>query len=100
MGTVPFKEVLLHPMVRDKTGTKMSKSLGNVINPSDVIQGIALSDMLHGLQSGNLDPTAIKASATELSVEFPSGIPQCGADSLRFTLASYMQQGTLPVFYI
>lgn len=35
-------QVLLHPLVRDKHGRKMSKSLGNVINPLDVIQGVSL----------------------------------------------------------
>lgn len=35
-------QVLLHPLVRDKHGRKMSKSLGNVINPLDVIHGVSL----------------------------------------------------------
>lgn len=37
-GKVPFKDVLLNGIVRDKTGKKMSKSLGNVIDPLDLIQ--------------------------------------------------------------
>ena len=32
-GKAPFKEVLLHPMVCDSEGNKMSKSRGNVIDP-------------------------------------------------------------------
>ncbi len=35
----PFARVLLHPMVRDKAGRKMSKSLGNVVDPMDVMEG-------------------------------------------------------------
>ena len=34
---VPFSDVILHGTVRDKTGRKMSKSLGNVIDPLEII---------------------------------------------------------------
>jgi valyl-tRNA synthetase len=33
---VPFKTVYLHAMVRDRYGRKMTKSLGNVIDPLEV----------------------------------------------------------------
>ncbi|XP_037549531.1 valine--tRNA ligase, mitochondrial [Nematolebias whitei] len=41
-GQLPFKQVLLHSLVRDKYGRKMSKSLGNVIDPLDMIHGVSL----------------------------------------------------------
>ncbi|CAH0518618.1 unnamed protein product [Peronospora belbahrii] len=92
-GRVPFKKVLLHPMVRDKAGRKMSKSLGNVIDPLYVINGISLDQLLLDLQGGNVGPHEMRTAEKELKKEFPKGIPTCGADALRFTLASYLQQG-------
>jgi len=53
---VPFKEVVLHGMVRDKKGQKMSKSKGNVINPIEMIDkygadAIRLS-LIYGAKDG------------------------------------------------
>lgn len=42
-----FKQVLFHSLVRDKYGRKMSKSLGNVIDPLDVISGVSLEVWQH-----------------------------------------------------
>jgi valyl-tRNA synthetase len=44
-GKVPFKQVFLHSLVRDAHGRKMSKSLGNVVDPVHVIEGITLEGL-------------------------------------------------------
>lgn len=55
-------------MIRDAHGRKMSKSLGNVIDPLDVMQGISLEGLQERLMTGNLDPREItKAKAGQVS---------------------------------
>lgn len=41
-GQLPFSKIMLHGIVCDAYGRKMSKSLGNVVAPEDVINGISL----------------------------------------------------------
>jgi valyl-tRNA synthetase len=41
-------------MVRDKYGRKMSKSLGNVIDPQEVISGCDLETLIKKIEEGNL----------------------------------------------
>jgi len=92
-GKLPFHTVYLHAMVRDAHGRKMSKSLGNVIDPIDVIEGITLKDLQARLHEGNLPEKEIVKAAQGQEKDFPEGIPQCGADALRFGLLAYTLQG-------
>ncbi|KAL5972219.1 Valine--tRNA ligase [Taenia solium] len=90
---LPFDQVYLHAMVRDAHGKKMSKSLGNAIDPMDVIHGISLPDLQTKLLTGNLDPSELKRAAAAQAKDFPQGIPECGTDALRFALLSYPTRG-------
>lgn len=80
-------------MVRDAHGRKMSKSLGNVIDPMDVITGITLEELHAQLEGGNLDPKEVERARAGQKADFPNGIPECGADALRFSLCAYITQG-------
>lgn len=90
---LPFKTVFLHSIVRDAHGRKMSKSLGNIVDPVDVIQGISLEDLNKGLEPGNLDPKEIEKAKQGQKQDYPNGIPECGTDALRFGLCACMNLG-------
>ncbi|KAL2831831.1 valyl-tRNA synthetase mitochondrial precursor [Aspergillus cavernicola] len=92
-GKVPFKEVYCHSLIRDSDGRKMSKSLGNVIDPLDVMEGIKLDDLHAKLLVGNLADKEVAAATRYQKKAFPKGIPECGADALRFSLVSYTTGG-------
>ncbi|KAK2489995.1 hypothetical protein MC885_006208 [Smutsia gigantea] len=88
-GQLPFSKVLLHSMVRDRQGRKMSKSLGNVLDPRDIIHGVELQVLQEKLQDGNLDREELAIAATAQRKDFPHGIPECGTDALRLALCSH-----------
>uniref|UniRef100_A0A8U7NGU7 Valine--tRNA ligase n=1 Tax=Corvus moneduloides TaxID=1196302 RepID=A0A8U7NGU7_CORMO len=92
-GRLPFREVYLHAIVRDAHGRKMSKSLGNVIDPLDVIAGVSLQELHQQLESSNLDPAELERAREGQKRDFPEGIPECGTDALRFALCAYTAQG-------
>lgn len=53
MGKAPFHHVLIHGLVRDSQGRKMSKSLGNGIDPLEVIDEYGTDALRFALTSGN-----------------------------------------------
>ena len=87
---LPFRRVLLHGMICDADGKKMSKSKGNVIDPIDIIDGIPLKAMKEKnrqyFNSGVLSEQQLTHSLRLLEQNFPKGIIDCGADALRYYL--------------
>ena len=53
MGSAPFKTVFMHGIVRDENGIKMSKSLGNGIDPLEVIDKYGADALRFFLATGN-----------------------------------------------
>ncbi|CAN5413011.1 valine--tRNA ligase [soil metagenome] len=68
-GEIPFKDVYLHGMVRSEDGRKMSKSLGNVIDPHEVIASHGSDALRMGMIAGRsagesaaYDPSKVHAA--------------------------------------
>ena len=59
-GQRPFKDVLIHGLIRDKEGRKMSKSLGNGIDPMDVIEEYGADTLRYYLTTSSAAGTDLK----------------------------------------
>ena len=66
-GRRPFKNVLIHGLIRDADGRKMSKSLGNGIDPMDVIDEFGVDALRWFLANGSTPGQDVRYSDEKLS---------------------------------
>jgi len=118
-GQLPFREILLHPLVCDSMGRKMSKSVGNVLDPLAIVEGCTVQQIKEGIEAEGLarlqkltalqgqlhleDPKtagreidkirdALKKTVKAKAKLLPKGVVESGADPLRMSLVDYMRQ--------
>ncbi len=73
MGEAPFTEVYLHGTVRDRLGRKMSKSLGNGIDPLEVVEKFGADALRYTLISACAVGTDIRLDHEDLEASFAPG---------------------------
>jgi valyl-tRNA synthetase len=72
-GTLPFRDVYIHPMIQDGHGQRMSKSLGNGVDPRDIIHGHGADAMRYSLTK-----LATTTQDARLPVDMVCPAPGCG----------------------
>ncbi len=85
---VPSKKIFITGLLRDENGKKMSKSLGNVIEISDLIKGISLKKLLKKRTKNLINNNEINKIKKNTIKFFPNGIKSNKIDTIRFYLIS------------
>tara|TARA_B100001063_G_C16771952_1_gene562259 strand:- start:857 stop:3592 length:2736 start_codon:yes stop_codon:yes gene_type:complete len=90
---IPFNKIYIHGLVRDSEGKKMSKSIGNVIDPIDVIEGISLDGLIEKRTASLINNKQRENIIKKTRRDFPNGIKEYGADALRFNFCAMASTG-------
>lgn len=70
MKNRPFKDVLIHGLIRDEKGRKMSKSLGNGIDPMDVIEQYGLDSLRFFLTTNSTPGQDLRFSSDKIEASW------------------------------
>ncbi len=94
-GEVPFDTVLIHGLVRDSQGRKMSKSLGNGVDPLEVIDTYGADALRFSLATGNSPGNDMRyiPERVEASRNFANKI----WNAARFILMNLENDNVLPI---
>ena len=77
---------MFHGLIRDAQGRKMSKSIGNVIDPMDLIEGASLLELRCRIDESSLPEKEKKVSSQAQEKLYPRGIEAVGSDAMRIAL--------------